>query len=59
MKTLIALAFAAAALPFASAVPAAPEKLSAAACCECCDGSCCKDGVCTPGCCDDASCCAN
>jgi hypothetical protein len=57
MKTLIALAFAITALPFANAVPTAPEK-AAAACCDCCDGSCCQDGVCAPGCCEDTACCA-
>jgi hypothetical protein len=56
MKTLLALTFALAALPFATAVTAAPSNLSGA-CCACCDGTCCDGGTCPDGCCEVGDCC--
>ncbi len=62
MKTILALTFALAALPFAHAVSSAPVK-AAASCCACCDGNCCAGGSCSGACCDGtccaAACCTN
>ena len=56
MKTLLALTFALAALPFATPVTAAPSN-PPGACCACCDGSCCDGGACPAGCCEGGDCC--
>lgn len=60
MKTILALTFALAALPFAQATTLPAP--AAASCCACCDGNCCADGSCSGDCCDgtccDAPCCA-
>jgi hypothetical protein len=55
MKTLLALTFALAALPFAHATGPVSSSNSVA-CCACCDGTCCSGGTCDGTCCDGSCC---